>query len=414
MLNVLFGKSTKLRIALFPDDYLPDSTLVHAKMFHELALELKRLGHEPIIITPSHGKQSFRLKIDFIDGVEVWRFRNPPMRGQGNIQRVISESLISINAYLAIRDIVNKRKIDACINYSPTIFFGGLMKWFKRRYNTFVYLILRDLFPQWVIDEGLISSYSPIALYFRFFEQLNYKVSDCIGLMSQANINYFSKLNPHIKKIQVLRNWADTTPLYCDDVSINIRERFNLEDKVIFFYGGNIGHAQDMRNLLRLVSSMKVYPKAHFLFVGQGDEVNLVLETKKTEGLSNLLFLPSVSQKQYKELLTQVDIGLFSLSKKHKAHNFPGKLLGYMVQSLPILGSINEGNDLIDFINGKEAGFAFVNGEDELLKNGAISLLDDASLRKKIGAKGYQVLTENFSVHSAAQQILSTIEASLK
>ncbi|TON99028.1 glycosyltransferase WbuB, partial [Vibrio parahaemolyticus] len=77
-----------MRVALFPDDYLPSSTRVHAKMFHELALELKRLGHEPVIITPSHGKQSQRLVVDHLDEIEVWRFRNPPMRGKGKIQRV--------------------------------------------------------------------------------------------------------------------------------------------------------------------------------------------------------------------------------------------------------------------------------------------------------------------------------------
>jgi len=276
-----------VKIALFPDDYLPDSTLVHAKMFHELALEFKRLGHEPVIITPSHGKQTKRLQVDYLDGVEIWRFRNPPMRGQGKVKRVISETLLSLNAFLAIKNAKDISSFELCVNYSPTIFFGPLMHWFKRKAKTFNYLVLRDMFPQWVIDEGLISAKSPIASYFHFFEKLNYNASDCIGLMSPANVDYFRTLHSEYNNLQVLRNWADINPVSFSSQLIDIRKLYDLNDKVIFFYGGNIGHAQDMRNLLRLVKSMAPYSNAHFLFIGQGDEFELVKQAIAVENLHN-------------------------------------------------------------------------------------------------------------------------------
>lgn len=399
-----------MRIALFPDDYLPSSTLVHAKMFHELALELKRLGHEPVIITPSHGKQDQRLVVGQIDDIEVWRFRNPPMRGKGKIQRVISESLLSVNAYFSLRGADNVKSFDACVNYSPTIFFGPLMHWFKRHCATYNYLVLRDMFPQWVVDEGLISAKSPITSYFRFFERLNYNASDTIGLMSPANVTYFSKLNPSYQNLQVLRNWADVSPKSFSTSLIDIRKQCQLDDKVIYFYGGNIGHAQDMGNLLRLVEIMQSHTEAHFLFVGQGDEFELVEKTKAKKGLDNLTLLPSINQDAYKEVLTQVDVGLFSLAKTHKAHNFPGKLLGYMVQSLPILGSVNQGNDVIEFINGEGAGKAYINGEDQSLYEAALMLLQNPALRKAMGDRAIEVLKASFSVEAAASQIIDTIE----
>ncbi|EEY39711.1 glycosyltransferase family 4 protein [Vibrio mimicus] len=398
-----------MKIALFPDDYLPDSTLVHAKMFHELALEFQRLGHHPIIITPSHGKQIRRLEIEFFDGVEVWRFRNPPMRGQGKVKRLISESLLSFNAYMALKNVKDLQSFDLCVNYSPTIFFGPLLYWFKKKFGTFNYLVLRDMFPQWVIDEGIISAKSPITSYLRIFERLNYSASDCIGLMSPANVEYFSSLNSKYNNLQVLRNWAEIKPKNYSTTLINIREQYNLGDKVIYFYGGNIGHAQDMSNLLRLVKKMAIYPQAQFLFIGQGDEFELVKKTKAIDNLNNLTLLPSISQEAYKEVLTQVDIGLFSLAKTHKAHNFPGKLLGYMLQSLPILGSVNKGNDVIDFINGEGAGWAFINGEDDSLLNAALCLLNDREQRIAMGERGFEVLKAYFSVEAAAQQIIHTV-----
>lgn len=399
-----------MRIALIPDDYLPSSTLVHAKMFHELACEFIKQGHDVIVITPGLPNQNKKLLKETFDGVNVWRFRAGPRRGVSKLRRAINESMLSVNAWHAIKHDVKKAPFDLCVNYSPTIFFGLLMAKFKNKFDTYIYLVLRDMFPQWVIDEGMITEDSLIAKYFRYFEHINYKASHTIGLMSKANIDYFSSINPQYTRTEILLNWASLSPFKSDSYSIDIRKEYHLKDKVIFFYGGNIGHAQDMANLVRLANSLKCYTDAHFLFVGQGDEFDLINTLKAKFNLQNVTILPSVNQTLYKEILLQVDIGLFSLAKTHKAHNFPGKLLGYMVQSLPILGSVNTGNDLINYIRDSESGFAYVNGDDEALTNGAITLLNDIELRRKMGINSYELLKSKFSVEQAAQKLISSME----
>ncbi|HAL38219.1 MAG TPA: glycosyltransferase WbuB, partial [Polaromonas sp.] len=40
-----------------------------------------------------------------------------------------------------------------------------------------------------------------------------------------------------------------------------------------------------------------------------------------------------------------------ALDPRHKTHNIPGKFLSYMQAGLPVLASINPGNDLADVIN---------------------------------------------------------------
>ncbi|UDM62770.1 glycosyltransferase family 4 protein [Pseudoalteromonas piscicida] len=399
-----------MRIALLPDDYLPSSTLVHAKMFHELAHELMRLGHEVVVITPGLPHQETRLQKEHFDGVEVWRFRAGTRRGVGKVKRAINESLLSLCAWIAIKREVKEAPFDVCVNYSPTIFFGLLASKMRKMYGTYVYLVLRDMFPQWIIDQEIIKRDSLIAKYFRYFEHLNYSASDKIGLMSNANLSYFTSINPQYGNVEVLHNWAKVSPSQFDELSLDIRKAYNLFGKVIFFYGGNIGHAQDMANIMRLARSLFEQNNAHFFIVGQGDEFELVDSLIKQWNLSNVTLLPSVSQEQYKELLTQVDVGLFSLAKNHSCHNFPGKLLGYMLQGLPVLGSVNEGNDLIDYINESKAGFIYKNGEDGEFVRGALALLNNGSLRKSMGNYSFELLKKSFSVEQAAKQILCASE----
>ena len=144
-----------MRIVLLTDEYLPRSTRVHAKMMHELAVGFKKKGHDPIIITPGSPNQETRLIEDYYEGITVWRFKSGYTKGVGNIRRAINEWLLPIRAWLAVKSNVKKIDFDICINYSPTIFFGTLANYFKQR-SAYLYLILRDMFPQWIIDNVII------------------------------------------------------------------------------------------------------------------------------------------------------------------------------------------------------------------------------------------------------------------
>ena len=94
--------NTNLRIALLCDEYLPSGTRVHSKMFHELAIELKKRGHKPIIITPGTPSQPSRLIIDNFQDIEVWRFRSGFTRGVGLMMRAVNEWLLPFRAWRAI------------------------------------------------------------------------------------------------------------------------------------------------------------------------------------------------------------------------------------------------------------------------------------------------------------------------
>ena len=394
-----------MKLALIIDDYLPDSTRVASKMFHELAVELNTKGHHVTVITPSVSQEQSLVE-DYIDGVNVWRFRSGPIKDVGKVTRALNETLLSFKAWQAIKHKVQSESFDGVIYYSPSIFFGGLVSKIKQVCKCPSYLVLRDLFPQWVIDAGMIRAGSLIERYFRFFEHYSYRQADIIGLMSEKNIEVFCQANSTRYPTEILRNWAALAPCIPQLKSVSLRSKLGLEGKVIYFYGGNIGHAQDMANLMRLANGMCKYTNAHFLFVGQGDEVELINKMASDWKLQNFTYLPSVSQEEFKAILAEIDVGLFSLSSQHTAHNFPGKLLGYMVQSLPILGSVNNGNDLLDLVNFHHAGFITVNGNDADFLSNAIRIYEDKALRDQLGANAYLLLETEFAVSTIANQIL--------
>jgi len=192
-------------------------------------------------------------------------------------------------------------------------------------------------------------------------------------------------------------------------VENNFRKKLKLKNKIVLFYGGNIGHAQQMINLINLAKKFTKNSSVHFLFVGEGDEVELLLKELSNNKLKNITYLPPVNQNTYFEMLNEFDIGMFSLHSGHKTHNFPGKLLGYMSYSKPILGCVNAGNDLADVVNLAKAGIVVDSNDSFGLYEAAKILIDSESIRNKMGTNGRELLLNKFSVKSISKQIVNNL-----
>lgn len=391
-----------MKLLLIIDDYLPYSKKVAAKMMHELALDLQKNNHFVTVINPNYRIKK-KHKVEVIDGIEVVYFKSGKIKNIPKFKRAINESLLSFNFYFNTLSFFKNKSYDGIIYFSPSIFFGPIISVLKRRWNCKTYLILRDIFPQWIIDNGLIKKDSLIHKYFNFFENLNYKVADNIGVMSDSNLNYFKKRFTNTSKYHVLFNWSSIlTP---PNEKYYYRKKLKLEKKIVFFYGGNIGIAQHMITLVKLSIALKKRDNMHFVFVGKGDEVDLLIKNIKQFDLKNITYLPPVNQKEYLEMLHEFDVGLFSLHPNHKTHNFPGKLLSYMNYEKPILGCVNSGNDLKDIVNHANAGFiSYTTDKESLIKN-AIKLAENEELRLQMGRNGKNLLKNKFSVFSASKKI---------
>jgi O26-antigen biosynthesis N-acetyl-L-fucosamine transferase len=183
------------------------------------------------------------------------------------------------------------------------------------------------------------------------------------------------------------------------------RARLGLESKIVFLYGGNIGVAQDMDNLIRLATRLASRSDIHFLLVGDGSEVRRLKKFIEVNRLSNIQILPSIAQSEYLSMVSEFDLGLISLDARLKSHNYPGKLLSYLYWGKPVLASVNRGNDLLELLRDSGAGYCFVNGDDENLISAALRLTDDSRLRAKMGSNARLLLEQTFSVEHAVNQI---------
>jgi glycosyltransferase involved in cell wall biosynthesis len=392
-----------LRILLLVDDYYP-STKAAARVVNDLGKEFVRCGHQAIVVTPG-GEAGGPIQISREDGMQVVRVRMGTLKNVNRLIRGWRETRLSALLWRRAKAYFQDTPCDLIVYYSPSIFFGSLVKKLKLLWGCPAYLVLRDIFPKWALDAGVLKK-GIVYEYFRRKERLQYSVADVIGVEAEGNLGYFrDELRSESYRLEVLPNWMDlqVRPARTE----TYRERLGLLGKVVFFYGGTIGVAQGADAVLRLAATLAEDARIFFLLAGTGTEVPRLQDEIGKQRLPNITILPPVPQEEYLQFASDFDVGVVTLERRLTTHCCPGKALGYMACGLPILASLNPGNDLAALLRNADAGIACDSGDDESFRKAAMLLAANPVLRERLGRNSRKLLETRFSVQTAVKQILS-------
>jgi glycosyltransferase involved in cell wall biosynthesis len=258
---------------------------------------------------------------------------------------------------------------------------------------------LRDIFPQNAVDLRMMSN-NLIFKYFRKEEQRLYDISDHIGCMSQKNIDYVIKnnrINPN--KLELLYNWKRENNL--KNEVVDYRKKYGLENKFVAIFGGNIGYAQELTFLLELAKIYKEREDIVFLLVGDGIERKKIENIVKKENLKNVLIKDSLPREEYDQLIKVCDVGLVNLSRNFTIPNFPSKSTDYFEAGIPILAATDKNTDFGKLLEETKSGLWSETGDLKSYQKNFEKLLNDESLRKKLGENGKDFFESNLKVQHA-------------
>lgn len=343
-----------MNVLIVTDTYPPLRTS-GAQQIYDLGQAFIQEHHQVTIVTPEPN-QTQSIDIQTQEGVLVVRVKCFQTKDVNYIQRTAAEFInpFVIWSHLKSSQIINQ-KIDGVIWYSPSIFWGPLVKRLKAHFQCKSYLILRDIFPDWARDLGLIKD-GPVFWFLKAVEKFQYQQADRIGVQTPNSLTYFVDQHPNLKdKCEVLWIWIGESK--AKPCSIDLSQT-PLKGRSIFVYAGNMGVAQNMDCLIDLASELKDRQDVGFVFVGRGSEVQRLQRRVSDEGLDNTLFFDEIDIDEIPALYAQCKAGILTLDQRHKTHNIPGKLLSYLRSGLPVLAIINPGNDLADMLMEMKVGIA--------------------------------------------------------
>lgn len=397
-----------MRIALIADTF-PPLRSSGAVQLRDLAREFARQGHALTVLMPAPDQQA-PWALEQMDGVQVLRLKAPRTKDIGYVRRTLGELAMPFVMLRQFRKSPLATEYwDGVVWYAPSIFHGPFVSALKKSSDCKGYLIIRDIFPEWAVDMGLMGRGLP----YQFFDAVaryQYSVADVIGVQTPGNRSYFDTWRQQPgHQLEVLQNWlAKPTNVRS---SIRVSET-TLVGRKVFVYAGNMGIAQGMDILLDLAEKLRPRKDVGFLFVGRGSDAARLKMSVNHRKLDNVLFNDEIHPDEIPDLYAQCCAGIVALDPRHKSHNIPGKFLTYMQSGLPVLANVNAGNDLAQMIRDEQVGQVCESNQvSELLQLTYDLLTQIAAQADDLRNRCRSLFEREFSVDRTVRQIVAALKA---
>lgn len=195
---------------------------------------------------------------------------------------------------------------------------------------------LQDLFPEVAVELG-VQIPSVIVSTLTWLRNRSLLQADQNIVIGELMRNRVLKQGVYTDNTAVVPNWADGTAVVPRTVTNPLREEWQLGDKFVVGYSGNLGRAHEIETLLGAIRQLSTDPSVVFLFIGGGALLYELKTRLGEEGMANCLFQPYQPREQLHLSLTLPDAHLVILKPELEGLIVPSKIYGVMSAGKPML-----------------------------------------------------------------------------
>lgn len=344
---------------------------------HALAKGLAARGHQVTAVTgvPNYpgGRiyPGYRLsptpRVEWMDGVRVVRVPLYPERSRSVTKRAANYATFALSA--ALYGPLMAGPTDVVWAYHPplSIILPAIAVSFLRKAP--LVLEIQDLWPESLEATGMVRNKRILRAIDRF-GRWAYRRADALSVISPGFKRHLGAKGVESNRITTIPNWADELvyrPAPADSALSRERGwagRFNI------LYAGNMGPAQDLGRVLDAAALLRTSPEIHFVFVGDGLDVEALRGRAVLEGLTNVHFEERVEPEMVARLAAIADALLIHLRKDPLFEiTIPSKTISSLACGRPILSVV--AGDAGEIVEGSGAGLVCPPGDPAALAAGA-------------------------------------------
>ena len=376
---------------------------------NELTKELnksKKIQVEVLTSNPSYpNKKIFQdKKLTNFGNIKINRV--PTYLRDGSIfSKIINYITFVINASIYLL-FVNKVKYDKIFVFQVSPVFSALPAIIYSKFNkSKIHLWVLDLWPESIFVFG----YKSKVIFFLIKKISDYIYSNVDILYGQSKSITKILRKRYKKKTFFLPNWSESI------IEKKVSKRFEMDlqkkiekNKFNVFFGGNIGKAQDFKNILKsIVLTNKKINKINWYIFGEGSEKQKILNFKKNNNIKNIFLFNGISQKNlYYIYKKYADFALVCLSNSRTLKwTIPGKIQFYFQCKTPIIGMMS--GEAKSLIEKAKSGFVVNSGNYSKFSNllVKISKYNNKKFYKKMGTNGFTYSKTFFNKKKIIEQL---------
>lgn len=248
--------------------------------------------------------------------------------------------------------------------------------------------------------------------------------------------------------IVTIPNWANGKLVYPVPHQVNsLRHEWNLQDRFVVAYSGNLGRAHDYQTILEAIGIVererlsaaaftneqdqsyltsdstalatnpvegKTRKPILWLFIGSGANYSKLQQEVVKHKLTSVVFRGYQPRECLAESLSCADVHLATLRPEMEGLSVPSKVYGSLASGRPVVFIGDRGGDTAGMLRRHNCGISIDQGDGAGLARALIELAENTALTNEMGRKSRQVLDKHFELRHAVarwQTLLNKVAA---
>ena len=396
-----------MRIMFLTHYFPPEIGAPQARMF-ELAKRLDEIGDEVTVVTafPNYPtgvihegyRDRFAME-ERMDGVRVirrWVFATP---NSGFFKRILNWLSFVVTSLTTLRQV---GPLDVIFVQSPPLPIGIATLAFSRLKRAPFVFNVSDIWPQSAVELGMLRSKFAIRLA-EMLEMHIYRRASRVTVPTPGMLERLASRRVPREKLVLLTNGVDTTAYQPQPPDENLAAQLGLNGHKVFLYAGTHGLSQGLDVILE---AAKLTHDSDVLYVlaGEGADKAALVAKARSQGITNVRFLPNQPKSSMPALLNLAYAGIISLKPLDLFRSaLPSKMFESMAVGQPLVAALwGEGADLVTAAG---CGLVTEPGNAAQLREAVEALAANPERAKAMGRKGREYVDEHFNRRKIAQRL---------
>jgi len=349
------------RLLVFNQYYAPGVEAT-AQLLGELCRDLAAHFDVTVVAGMARG-EAFHAGRQRVDGVEVVRVpstafdrRRLPLRTL-NYLTYLTQSL---RAGLASQppDIV------LCMTDPPIIANVALVV--ARRFGAPLVVISQDVFPEVAIELHRMENPAVVGLL-RMLIRFYLRRADRIVAIGDTMRRRLEEKGAPSSRVHVIPNWTDTAMLTPQPRDNPWAVANGLAGQFVVMHSGNVGHAQNLENLVRAATFLRDLDDLVIAIIGTGARHAELVELARMLEVDQVRFMPYQPRELLSQSLSAADLHVVGLASGLSGYVVPSRLYGILAVARPVVVAADEESETAQVVAGIGAGRVVPPGRPELL-----------------------------------------------
>lgn len=401
---------------LFLSDNFPPEVNAPASRTFEHCREWVARGAKVTVITCApnfpkgkvfNGYKNRLWQSEMMEGIRVIRVWTYITANEGFAKRVLDYVSFMLTGAVSALFV---RKVDVVVGTSPQFFTAcaaWMVGWLKRVPWVFE---LRDIWPESIKAVGAMQD----SLAIRVLERIEfflYRHASRIVAVTHAFKDTLMRRGIDGTKIDVITNGVDLSNFSPLPKDADLSDKLGLNGCFVAGYIGTHGLAHGLETLLNAAQTLQQVPGAEnirILFLGDGAKKAELVESAKSKGLRNVVFVASVPKDQVPRYWSLLDVSIIHLRKTDLFTSvIPSKLFECMGMGIPVLHGV--AGESAAIVQSEHVGEVFESDNAQQLVDALLKLRADEARFKSYQANGL-IAAKRYDRKQLAENMLEILQ----